>query len=152
MAMAADRLQELSDRAAIRALIWEYAAALDRRDFDLLASTFTGDATAIYSGNSVGPGIDEILKYLDGLKSTKRSSHFMLNQTVKLEGDAARSETYAIACVVTTSEGRDSMRTRGLLYRDDLVKQNGRWLVKHRHHMALWERHGGVKVPAESRA
>lgn len=144
--MSSNPLEELSDRLAIRDALNLYARALDRRDFALLASIFVPDATAIYSGNAVGPGIDKILEYLRGLRDTVASTHFMMNQIVTFREDAANAETYAIAHVITVGNGHNKIRTRGILYCDDLVRRDGQWLVKHRHHIPVWERKGIVEM------
>ncbi len=146
MADKTDALAELRERAAIRDLMIRYAAGLDRRDFDLVASTFTQDALAVYSGVAVGPGIDKIIAHVRGLQNSKRSTHHMGHQTVEVNGDQAKSETYATAHVVFTSDGKDMLRTRGLRYVDDLVRVDGNWLVASRQHVVDWERSEPVDV------
>ena len=54
---------DLVDKAAIRDLLGRYARGIDRRDSDLIASTFTSDA---YANNAEwqGQGFEDILRGL----------------------------------------------------------------------------------------
>ena len=67
--------------------------------------------------------------------------HFMGNHSVVLEGDTARSETYALAHLIDRPPEGRRMRTRGLRYVDELTRQaDGRWLIGRREHILDWMR------------
>tara|TARA_B100000315_G_scaffold48707_1_gene43407 strand:- start:3500 stop:3937 length:438 start_codon:yes stop_codon:yes gene_type:complete len=125
-------LQELVDKAAIRDLMTRYARSNDRRDFELMASTFTTDAYANY-GEWERQGVDNIVGRLAYTRS-HRATHFLGDQDIQINGNSADVETYAIA--YSRVEGAQSLRMAGLRYQDKMVRQNGRWLVRHRvlHH------------------
>ena len=125
-------VQDLVDKAAIRDLMARYARGIDRRDWDLIASTFATDAYVDYV-EWEGRGFEEILRGLKwGIARTERSTHFMGDQEVRLNGDTAEVETYAVAYLVRTVDETQSLLMRGLRYQDKMVRQKGQWLVQHR--------------------
>jgi hypothetical protein len=121
-------IQELIDKVAIRDLMARYARSNDRRDFELMASTFTTDAYAHYF-EWERQGVDNIISRL-AYDRTHRATHFMGDQEIHIHGDSADVETYAIA--YSRPEGTDSLQITGLRYVDKMVRQNGQWLVQHR--------------------
>ena len=125
-------IQELVDKAAIRELMARYARSNDRRDFELMASTFTSDAYADYEEWEC-QGVDNIVRQL-AYTRTHRATHFMGDQEIRINGDSADVETYAIS--YRRVEGTQSLAIGGLRYEDKMVRQNGQWLVQHRvlHH------------------
>ena len=65
-----------------------------------------------------------------------RSTHFMGDQVIQVDGDTAEVETYAVAFGVCDVDGTPTVAITGLRYVDKMVRQNGQWLVQHRvlHH------------------
>ena len=65
-----------------------------------------------------------------------RSTHFMGDQLVQINGDSAEVETYAVAFGIHYVDGATSVVMTGLRYVDEMVRQDGQWLVRHRvlHH------------------
>ena len=125
-------LQELVDRAAIRDLMMNYARGIDRGDLDLVASLFTPDAYANYFGDE-RDGRDNIITRLRGASSRYDGrTHFMGDQEIRITGDTADVETYAVDCNRYTVEGSQYLTMGGLRYQDKLVRQDGRWLIQHR--------------------
>jgi len=101
-------IQELVDKAAIRDLMARYARAVDRGDFDSIASSFTTDAYASY-GRWEAQGSDDIAdKLRPGVSRTNSSTHFMGDQIFQFDGDTAEVETYAIIYILCTVECRPS--------------------------------------------
>ena len=142
MTTAADpAIRELSDRAAIGELMMLYASGLDRRDFGMVRQVFTADAAASYDGKPVPPGVDNIIAHVQGLKNSRKSTHFMMNQSIDLSGDAAQMETYAQSILTfKRPSGEEYLRTRGLRYICDVVRRQGRWWIAKNTHVADWER------------
>ena len=127
-------LQDLVDRAAIRDLMTRYARSNDRRDFDSMTSTFTADAYASY-GDWERQGVENIVGRL-AYTRPHRATHFLGDQDIRIDGDSAEVETYAIA--YSRVEGTESMRMSGLRYQDKMVRQDGQWLVRHRVLLTDW--------------
>ena len=125
-------LQELVDKAAIRDLMARYARGVDGRDPDMIATTFTSDAYTNY-GEWDGRGRENIVNWImRPSTSHSRSTHFMGDQVIQIDGDTAEVETYAVAFGVRDVDGTPSVVTTGLRYVDKMVRHSGQWLVRHR--------------------
>ncbi len=147
-------LQELVDKDAIRDLMARYARGVDGRDPELIASTLTSDAYTDY-GEWDGSGRDNIVNWImRPWDSPFRSTHFMGDQLVRLDGDTAEVETYAVAFGVHDVEGAPSVVITGLRYVDTMVRQDGQWLVRHRalHHDWRGNAPADVQFPSLDRA
>src|SRR5690348_9572541 len=88
------RLGEVEDRQAITDLLYQYATALDTRDWDLLRKTFTEDGVADYlEFGGVNEGGDAIVALCSGvLAGLDASQHLIANPRVtSLDGDRAEA-------------------------------------------------------------
>ena len=143
--MALDaQIQELVDKAGIREVMMRYARGIDRRDMDLIASTFTSDAYAKY-GERESCGRDDIVSALRSSTSRfDRSTHSMGDQQVSISGDTAEVETYAIDYLLYTVDGKQYQAVGGLRYEDKMVRHDGGWLVQHRVLQIDWRRNSPV--------
>jgi hypothetical protein len=126
--------QELSDREEIRDVLVRYACGLDRREFDQVASCFTPDALASFSGVALEPGVDNIVRHVRGVANLVATTHFVGATSFDVRGDEAETENYAIAYLVD----RDKVRVRGLRYHDKWVRTPDGWRIRHRVHAADW--------------
>lgn len=137
----ASTLQHLIDRAAIRDVMVRYARGLDRRDFDLVRTCFTADATADYgAGAQEALGIDRIIATVQAVERFQFTMHFMGDQTIDLHDDHADVETYAKDHLRYTVDGHDYDMTGGLRYVDRFVRQNGEWRIAARVMHTDWRR------------
>ena len=138
MTLATDAgLRLLLDRAAIQDVLLRYARGVDRRDFELVASCFTPDAS--YEGALARGCIADALAALRGQTSRYETTmHFLGNQVIELAGDGARSETYALAFHRLREGG---MLTVAIRYVDELVRHGEHWLIRARVVHREWERH-----------
>lgn len=134
--------QELLDRAEIRDLMMRYSRAVDRQDHELLRSIFTEDVHFNYdNGRTEFRGHDGYVKMVSGLKRHRVTMHFMENQTIQVNGDTARMETYANNHHVTIGQdGKEIDHVVVCRYLDDLVRVDGRWKVKKRVMVVGWVR------------
>ena len=78
------------------------------------------------------------------MRRSDRSTHFMGDQEIKISGDTADVETYAIDYLLYTIEGTQYQAMGGLRYRDRMVRQNGQWLVQHRVLHIDWRRNSPI--------
>ena len=142
--------RELQDRAEIHDVMMRYATALDTLDWDGVAACFTKDAHSVHSGNDLGHGVDKILAYIQGLANMKVTTHFMGNQLIDVKGDTASMETYCVAYLASERDGKDVIVIRGLRYIDQLLRQDGRWLISDRIHTCDWMREDAVVIPSDA--
>jgi uncharacterized protein (TIGR02246 family) len=90
-------LRRLLDRAELGDLMLAFAAALDRKDWDAYAATFSADASFTILGQTrhgraeiaAGPARDHVV--FDTVQ------HFSTNHRIAVEGDEARASHYLIA-------------------------------------------------------
>lgn len=143
-----DAIRHLIDRAAIQDLLVRYAHCVDRRDLEGVAACFTSDAG--YRG-SLGEGTIQnalvaLRQRMDRYESTM---HLLGNQLIEIDGDRAKSETYAIAHHRINNNGDRRNLTVGVRYEDDLVRRDGRWIICRRVVHMEWERDDAVFLPED---
>ena len=88
-------LQEISDRIEIQDLLVRYTRAIDARDYLLLDTCFTPDASVDYttSGGIQGQ-YPEVRAWLEkALAQFDAMLHLVGNSVVELDGDTARART-----------------------------------------------------------
>jgi ketosteroid isomerase-like protein len=144
-------LKVLLDERAISALLYDYARALDRRDWALLASVFTPDAVVDYSleGGPVCRGPAEVAADcradFAGLNATQ---HMIGNITIAVTGDHARASSLVHAWHFrTAAEGEPTLLLVGG-YEDHLIHGPNGWLISARQlTVAFQTGNVAVKVP-----
>ena len=119
---------------------------VDRRDLDLVASCFTADA--VYEG-ALGRGtiIEALATLRTALPRYLSTLHFLGNQVIELDGDTARSETYALAYHRLVGERSLVVAVR---YLDEFVRRGEGWLICGRVACTEWRRYDGLVLPANS--
>ncbi len=134
-------LQKLVDRAAIEALVVQYAMALDTLDADAYAGVFAEDAVFELPG-AVHRGRAAIRKIVTDLQESRARNdaagtpspklyHVMSNTSIEvLDATNARHQSYA-QTVRAAENGQFIVGFMGR-YEDVLVKRDGRWLIQTR--------------------
>ena len=78
-------------------------------------------------------GLDELTRQFSAFTVGVKASHHMNGQQViTVYGDTAVDEHYCVATLVSPKEGKDMISINYIRYRDTLVKQDGKWLIKER--------------------
>ena len=132
---------ETKDRDAIEALMWKYARALDTLNADAYISCYTPDGQFV-AGPTPTAGADALRKMITDLKTRREEQikkgetpapmyHMEMNKYVEFIGkDRARHHTYwetVFGAVGRGGQVRVAAAGHGV---DDLVKVNGKWLIK----------------------
>jgi len=138
-AVTQEELRLWIDKARITEIITLCCRAADRLDLPLLRSLFHADATDDHGGMYSGP-IENALTFLveraEG--STTTTEHVLHNVYVELDGDTARSETYATACHHRDIDGRRCDEFLGLRYLDRFERrEDGIWRISAR--KVVWD-------------
>jgi uncharacterized protein (TIGR02246 family) len=110
------------DQAAIRELIAGYALALDAGDIDECVRLFTTDAQFLVYGRAF-VGHDGIAAMF---RDAPRGLHLTGLSRIDIAGDTATARSQ----VLFVRAG--DLHLRPALYDDELVRENGRWLLKRR--------------------
>ena len=144
MARHSDEMQYLIDRAAIQELLARYFQGLDRSDPGQVRGCFTDDVRCHYDRRTPTTGIEELMGSLQNFNklragTMKITTHFMGNfSLLRLEGDAAETETHAIAFLVEPGQGEDRVAMRSLRYLDRMRRQANGWRISDRIHTLDW--------------
>jgi uncharacterized protein (TIGR02246 family) len=130
------RLKELEDRQAIHELLMNYGRTLDARDFAGFERLFARDAEY---GGSRGPltkgpaairaSLEAALKK-NAAPAPGRDWHFLLNETVTLNGDEATA--VSLGAFFVRGENNKLESNSIAIYTDRLVKEDGVWKFKRR--------------------
>ena len=138
MAAADSSLQALLDERDIIAVGLRYAASIDKREFETLATCFTPDgAWGTQAMMTVGHAAIQA-KAREALQYLKATQHVTTNFQVTLDGDRARMRSCYLATHVREADGRDEHWVIGGVYDDDLVRTPGGWRIAHRLLTNLW--------------
>ena len=130
------------DRAAIMDLQGRYLFALDFKDAETYASTFTEDGIinwargeikgrkAIY--DFIASGTYNPARNAEKGKWPAASRHFITNQVIKVDGNTAEAFAYWFQATNNTADRRTTVLGLFGHYEDELVKINGEWFFKKR--------------------
>jgi hypothetical protein len=130
------RLQQLFDEKEIVDVMMAYTTALDTKDWDLLALSFTPDGDANF-GNLAGVGAldspQAIVELCRGaLQDLQATQHLQGNFVVEVDGNTARSSCYLQANHFLEGAPGGSMFVVWGKYRDQFVRTGDGWKIKHR--------------------
>ncbi|OWT60281.1 nuclear transport factor 2 family protein [Candidimonas nitroreducens] len=138
-------IKTLADRAEIHDVIARYFRGIDSGSKELVRACFADDIQVLYDGRPPEHGIDAVMGSLRTFQRIAKGEmqitmHFMGNfNLVRLDGQSAETETYAVAFMVPPPEIDDQMAIRGLRYIDSLRRaDDGRWLICQRRHILDW--------------
>lgn len=125
----------LLDRAAVHDVQMRYAAAVDRRDWDLLDGCFDPDVKAVGWKTREGfTGRAELTAFIRGVANFSMTMHMMSNELVAVDGDRAALDTYAM--LTHHRRGPDGqvneLNRSGARYREKLVRDPEGWRIVER--------------------
>lgn len=117
-----------------------YFSGIDNKEWKLIAGSFTADAVTVYNAQTPAQfevrGRALIVEQIASIAGRfETSCHTIANfHAVPAQGHVLM-KTVATAHILF--EGKVSVR--GLLYEDQIVSEQGVWLVRHRIHKPLWQ-------------
>jgi hypothetical protein len=134
------RLRRLEDDAELAKVVLRYASGIDTRKFERVWECFAPGAEVV--GTMFSGVVEEYLpRLLERVSSYGSTMHFMGNQLREIDGDSARTETYAVAHHFTDQAGRHEAAVVGVLYSDELARQSGGgWAITRRQVSSFWHR------------
>jgi hypothetical protein len=148
------RIGELADQLAITDVLYQYATALDTRDWNLLRACFTADGVADYlEFGGVNEGRDAIVELCGGvLSGLDASQHLIANPRVVLDGDRATASCYFQAQHFLASPAGGNTYLVGGRYDDRLRRTDEGWQIEHRTLHCSWQDgNAGVFTEAAAR-
>jgi hypothetical protein len=150
-----DRLA--SDGEQIRALVHDYALAMDNADTAAFSDLFVADGSLVVwalgrdepLGVFRGPGPDGvgmIARMLGDLYAA--TLHHITTHRATIDGDAATGTTYCLAYHVLAGDEGDVLETIGVRYEEAFVRTAAGWRMRERNATRLWAQ----TTPAPARA
>jgi hypothetical protein len=134
-------LDDLVAQQEIRDVLIRYTRGIDRMDPDLVLSCYWPGAHDDH-GAFQGTAEDFAVWVRDVLAHFDVTMHFIGNQLVEVEGDAAHAESYCVA--YHRRQARDGQQGHdlviGLRYVDRLEQRDGEWRIADRRCVFDWTR------------
>lgn len=124
---------DLQELEAIRRLKYKYMRCVDEKLWDEMRSCFTEDATCSYNGGKYSySSRDEIIKFLIEAmdRKTFHSSHRVHHPEIDFISDTSATGIWALEDSVIDEENEIALRGAAF-YRDEYVKINEEWKIKH---------------------
>lgn len=139
----AGAIQQISDKLALKELVDVFSNLADTKDVVTQVQLFTEDATV----NSYRDG-----KLVSSLKGRQELAerfgaflalfevvyHMNGQQVVEIDGDKATGVCYCQVVLIRTENGKKTMSTQGVRYKDEYVRINGKWLISKRTSDFVW--------------
>ena len=124
----------------LRALVQRYARAADERDVGSLADLFHPEA--VIDGVRGPMGLDAWLEAMAAPASRHVSMHMLGDPLLSVDEEAgtATLDTYAVVFQIGDQAAGQTDLTLGIRYRDEAVRHEGRWVLRHRVARTVWMR------------
>ena len=139
-------VQELLDRAAIEQVLIRYCNGLSAGDYDRVASCFSKEG--VFAGMKGREGVRESFANhynrplgehstlpVDMLKS---GTYYLGNVEIEVEGDTAKAFSHGRSRLLGVRGDETVLLVRGFTYTDDLIREDGEWVIKNRTHTFRW--------------
>jgi ketosteroid isomerase-like protein len=136
--MTADELAEIE---AIKQVKYRYLRAVDTRDWDLLETTLTEDATSAYSSGKLSyDGRTAIRQFLTESMPAEDmlTSHKVHHPEIVLTSATTADARWGLEDVVIIQSAKITLRGAAY-YEDKMVKENGEWRIRHTGYRRLYE-------------
>jgi len=127
--------EEIADRMAVSDLLDDYARGVDTKDWALVASVFTDDATLDYSafGGPNGPAAEVVAWIASSVENFPLTQHHITNRRVRIEGDAATCTAELFAPMgMSGNDGKLTMLFTGGRYVDTFARTADGWRITKR--------------------
>ena len=131
------RLQEIEDRIAIKAIVDTFSNLADKQEFAALVMLLTEDAEVdFYFGEALAGSWKGRAAFEAALVSFsgnfEATYHLNGQQVIELQGDNATSQHYCLAMQIAASEGKKRLTTNGVTYSDTYVRHPDGWKIAKR--------------------
>ena len=148
--MSGDRDLDRAVLADVTEVLVRYATGIDRRDWVLFRTCFTGDCDADYGEIGAWHSADEITEWMAAAhEAAGHTLHRITNVAVELERDGrARARCYVDALVMGP-DGGSGARATGF-YDDELVRTADGWRIARRRCTVVHVEPVGAGIEAET--
>jgi 3-phenylpropionate/cinnamic acid dioxygenase small subunit len=132
-------VRERDDRLDISDLLVRYATGIDRRDWPLFRTVFTGDCELDYGEIGAWKGVDAVTDFMEQVHAMAgHTLHRLSNQVITVDGDRATARTYVDALIMAGDNTSGVAGVNGIgFYDDDLVRTQDGWRIARRRFTAV---------------
>ena len=130
----------VGDHEELRALVQRYARAADDRDVEALEALF--HPAAEVTGARGAQTLDEWLTTMRGPRAFPTSMHIIADPLITLGPgpDEAVIDAYAVVYQLSDASSEAGDLTLGIRYLDDVIRHEGRWIIRRRTARTIWMR------------
>ncbi len=128
----------MTDSDQLRHLLQRYARAADGRDIVALRALFHPKATV--EGARGKQSLGQWLQAMGEPRTYPASMHMIADPLIRIDGDTAELDTYAIVYQIGDRTSRQPDLTLGIRYLDWAVRSQDGWRIRTRRAETLWTR------------
>ncbi len=131
------RLSVIEDKMAIKYVVDEFSNLADTKEIDRQVMLFTEDGVveSVSNGQASSPlkGREQLKNAFSAFLSNFHTVyHQNGQQTIDLQGNKAEAVNYCRVILIGKQNEKEMKTTLYVIYKDSFVKENGKWLIKHR--------------------
>lgn len=139
-----EKVAQIEDRIALKELVDTFSILADKKDMKAQTQLFTADGIVETFVNGARVANLKGRKAMEEafgsfLKSFKTVYHFNGQQTLTINGDKASGISYCMVTLIGTENGKSIKTTIGVIYQDEYVRENSRWLIAKRTSTFDWQ-------------
>jgi hypothetical protein len=132
------------EKIALRELVDTFSILADKKDTkgQVLLFTANGNVTTFVNGAEVSnlTGRDKLdAAFAAYLRNFDTVYHFNGQHVVTINADTATGTLYCLVTLIGTENGKRMKTTIGVVYNDNYVRDNGRWLIAKRTSYFTWQ-------------
>lgn len=145
------RIQAIEDKMAIKQVVDVFSNLADTKEIKKQVMLFTEDGVVESYSNgersSLLKGREQLEQAFSGFLSNFHTVYHQNGQQTidELTGNTAKTTSYCHVILVGEQNGKQMKTTMYTIYKDEFVKQNGQWLIKHRISNFKWREVGELK-------
>ena len=140
----AKRMEDIEDKLALKELVDRFSILADQKKGieqmylfteDAIVETYIkGELSSSLKGNKeIGETFNTFLN------SMQTVYHLNGQQVVNIDGDKATGISYCLTILFSEQNKKIVKRTIGVIYNDEFVKQDGKWLISKRISNFTWQ-------------
>jgi 3-phenylpropionate/cinnamic acid dioxygenase small subunit len=124
-------MTDREDRQDISDLLVRYATGIDRKDWPLFRTVFTGDCELDYGEIGTWSGVDAVAEFMEKAHAMAgHTMHRITNQAISIDGDNAVARSY-IDGLIMAADNTSGVNAIGY-YDDEIVRTNEGWRIARR--------------------
>lgn len=146
-----ERIAAIEDKMAIKNVVDVFSNLADTKEIDKQVLLFTEDGEVESYANSertsLLKGREQLEQAFSGFLSNFHTIYHQNGQQTidELTDNTAKATSYCRVILVGEQDGKQMKTTMYTIYKDEFVKQNGQWLIKHRTSNFMWQEVEEVK-------